>query len=90
MANLFFSDVTDVKYRLIRPCVMGMGSPMVGRYGSKKLSSYIKYVRQYLDLGSEIAERLGLSKRGKNVKIRIFITMARTMMGMPGYYCLAR
>lgn len=42
-----------------------VGMLLAYRYGSKKLSSYIKYVLQNLDLGSEIAERLGLSVRGK-------------------------
>ena len=61
------------------------------RYSSRKLNSYIKYVLQYLDMGSEIAERLGLLIRGKKyVKRRIFIIVARTMMGTPRYYCLAR
>lgn len=54
------------------------------RYGSRKPNSYVKHVLQYLDLGSETAERLCLLIRGKKyVKIRVFIIMARTMMGMP-------
>lgn len=41
-----------------------VGMLLAYRYGSRKISSYIKYVLQCLDLGSEIAERLGLLMGG--------------------------